>query len=107
MELNIAVDVERWKEVTNLGQIAMEDYQRGKEASRRGLLDLIAPFLQDKDGNWLEYDDAIEMLLTIKNKDMLTVVGQFNDACMELAVPKGTGNGSGLPSTTAEKDQPG
>jgi len=43
MELNIEIAEERWGEVTNAGRIALEDYQQGKEASRRGLLDLLAP----------------------------------------------------------------
>lgn len=103
MELNIEIAEERWGEVTNAGRIALEDYQQGKEASRRGLLDLLAPFLKDEKGNWMNHDDAIDLMMPITENQMIDVVNQFNDAVLAIAVPKENGNSSSSQSTTEAK----
>jgi len=106
MQIRFHIDESRWDEMTLDGQIAFQDYQEGEEANRRGLCDMLAPFMQDKDGKWLEYKQAIRTLGRIQQKELLGVVEQFNTAMQDFLVPKEIGNSS-TPSTPEEEALPG
>jgi len=107
MKIHFHISQERFEELTWDAQIAMQDFQRGAEADLRGLRDMLAPFMQDEDGKWLEYEQAIGILGRIRTKETKQMVADFSMALKDFSIPKGTGNSSTSQSGTAETDQPG
>lgn len=98
---------ERFDELTVGAQISLQEHQQGKDVNLRGLVEMMAPFMQDDKGQWLDFDMACRLLERVKNKELEGVIDSFTSAMEEYAVPKGNGNSSTSPSTTMAKAPPG
>ena len=107
MKIHFHLDSDRFGELTLGAQIAMQKCQQGKTAELTGLIEMMAPFMQGDDGEWLDFDAACDLLKSVKSKELMGVVEQFTRAMEDYAVPKGNGNSSKLPSSKEESARPG
>ena len=105
MDIKINISEERYGELSGGALCLLEELFVGvdKEPSVRDMHDLIAPFMQDEAGNYIEDGQAHEILKRVKQKDFAEkVFNPFMRAYEEHLVPKENGNNSSLPPTTAE-----
>jgi hypothetical protein len=100
MELNIEVTDERKEELTIGARIALEDALKGVEPDMRSMRELIATFMQTKDGEWMSDEEAFAVLDRVKQKNFGDVFQPFIEALIENMVPKENGNSSSSASTT-------
>lgn len=108
MKIKINVNKERFGELTVAALVALEDMDTGQEPSARALRELVAPFMTDDDGNYLEESVAFATLDRIKQKNFYDlVVVPFMEQSRDMLVPKENGNSS-TPSPKPEAEgQPG
>jgi hypothetical protein len=100
MDINIVVTDERKEELTIGARIALEDALKGVEPDVRSMRELIATFMQTKDGEWMPDDEAFAVLDRVKQKDFGDVFRPFIEAFIESMIPKENGNSSSSASTT-------
>ena len=104
-EININISKERYGELSGGALCLLEEIFAGmdKEPSMRDMHDLIAPFMQDSNGVYLEEAQAHEILRRIKQKNFAEQVFKpFLQAYKDHLVPKANGKPSSSPSTTEE-----
>lgn len=88
--------------------MALEDVDSGQDPSTRGLRELVAPFMVDKDGKYLDESAAFLILDRIKQKNFYElVVKPFMEKSRDTFVPKENGNNSTSSAKPEAEGQPG
>jgi len=100
MDINFVVTDERKEELTMGAVIALDDALKGVEPDQRSIRELLAVFMQDNEGNWLDENEAFAILDRVKQKNFGDVFEPFMKAFVENMVPKENGNSSSSQSTT-------
>jgi hypothetical protein len=108
MDLNIHITDERKMELTLNAICALEDWVSGAEGDMRATRELVATFMTDADGNYLDEQSAMRVIGRVKQKDFVAkIFTPFFDAFKDHLVPKANGEHSSSPSTTEEQAQHG
>lgn len=81
-------DAERIRSVKARGRLALQAMMRGKVPSLDGSLALVAAYMADDDGEYLSYDEAIEVLLDLDDYQLERVFTQFMQVVKDAALPK-------------------
>jgi hypothetical protein len=108
MELNIHITDERKMELTMDAICALEDWVNGVDGDMRATRELVATFMTDDQGVYLDTPTALRIIGRVKQRDFVEqVFTPFFAAFKEHLVPKANGKPSSSPSTTEEAAQPG
>lgn len=108
MELNIHITDERKMELTMDAICALEDWVNGIDGDMRATRELVATFMTDNEGKYLDTRAALLIIGRVKQKDFVEqVFTPFFAAFKENLVPKANGKPSLSPSTTEEAALPG
>ena len=87
---------------------ALEDWQNGVEGDMRATRELVATFMTDADGNYLDEQSSLRIIGRVKQKDFIeTIFTPFFVAFKDHLVPKANGEHSSSRSTTEEQAQRG
>jgi hypothetical protein len=100
MEINFYFSAAAKKSLTWDDRDTLEALNEG-EVTSRGLHNLAARFMVDKDNNYLPHAQAKRILGKLTDDEIQVVLGKFAEAIKESAVPNASGRPSPLPTTPA------
>lgn len=101
MKLLFRINAERKIKVNQRTKIALQALMRGREPDLRGIRDLLAVFLVDDQGEYLEKEAAREVIEDLDEEEFDEAATAFLAAFNESQLPKSNGKTSSRQSSTA------